>query len=117
MSERNLLAISIKHTEHKWKFGKACVLWGYHRTKDDEERCYAGYTMYPNCAELYSLDDWAKSGYVCDWMKLDEPVKMSIDLCKKYKKFDTVLIKMEDYIKYCEVADLPLDKQDGEWWG
>lgn len=35
MSERNLVAVSIKHTEYRWKFGKPCILWG-HRTKDDE---------------------------------------------------------------------------------
>lgn len=114
MNERNLVAISIKHTEHKWKFGMPCVLWGDYRTKDDEKRCYAGYTIYPNNAELYSLEDWAKSGYVCDWMKLDEPVKLSIDLCKNYKKYDTVLVLLEDYVKYCEVANLPLDRPKGE---
>ena len=26
MSERKYLAISIKHTEYKWKFGNECVL-------------------------------------------------------------------------------------------
>lgn len=37
MSERNLVAVSIKHTEFRWKFGMPCWLWG-HRTKDDEKR-------------------------------------------------------------------------------
>ena len=37
MKERKYLAISIKHTEWKWKFGKPCVLWGWHQTKDDEK--------------------------------------------------------------------------------
>ena len=27
-TERNLLAVSIKHTEYRWKFGMPCVLWG-----------------------------------------------------------------------------------------
>lgn len=111
MNERNLVAISIKHTEYKWRFGKPCVLWGDHRTKDDEERCYAGYTIFLNNAELYSLEDWANSGYMCDWMKLDAPVKLCVDFCKKYKKFDTVLVMLEDYIKYCAFAELPLDRQ------
>lgn len=35
-TERNLLAVSIKHTEYRWKFGMPCVLWGQ-RTKDDEK--------------------------------------------------------------------------------
>ena len=115
MNKRNLVAISIKHTTYKWRFGKACVLWGDHRTKDDEKRCFAGYTIYPNSAELYSLEDWANSGYVCDWMKLDEPVKLCVDLCKKYKKYDTILVTLEDYIKYCEFADLPLDRPRSEY--
>lgn len=114
MNERNLVAISIKHTEYKWKFGMPCVLWGFHRTKNDEKRCFSGYTLYPHNAELYSLDDWANSGYGCG-MKLDEPVKLGIDFCKKYKKFDTVLVTLEDYIKYCEVAGLPLDKPGVTW--
>lgn len=114
MSERNLVAISIKHTEHKWKFGMPCVLWGNHRTMDDEKRCFGGYTIYPNNAELYSLEDWKDSANL-PWLKVDAPVKLSIDLCKKYKGFDTVLVLLEDYIKYCEVACLPLDRPKGEY--
>ena len=59
MSERNLVAVSIKHTINGWKFGKPMVLWG-HRTKDDEKRSFGGYTQFPNNAEVYSLEDWAK---------------------------------------------------------
>lgn len=112
--ERNLLAISIKHTEHRWQFGKPCVLWGMTRTQDEERRCFGGYTIYPSDAELYSLDDWAQSGYAaCEWMKIDAPVKLSVDLCKKYREYDTVLVMAEDYIKYCEAASLPLEGAKG----
>ena len=52
MAERNLVAVSIKHTEYKWKFGDPLCLWGYKRTNDEEERCFAGYTLYPNVAEI-----------------------------------------------------------------
>ena len=114
MSERNLVAISIKHTEYKWKLGMPCVLWGDHRTKDDEKRCFGGYTIYPNNAELYSLEDWKDCANM-PWLKVDAPVKLSIDLCKKYKDFDTVLVLLEDYIKYCEVANLPLERPKGEY--
>lgn len=114
MSERNLVAVSIKHTEYKWKFGMPCVLWG-HRTKDDEKRSFGGYTQFPNNAEVYSLEDWANSAYAhSDIMKIDEPVQMCIDFCKKYKKFDTVLVSLEQYIKYCESAGLLLDRPE-EW--
>lgn len=110
MSERMYFAVSIKHTEYRWKFGKPCVLWG-HRTKDDEKRSFGGYTMYPNNAEVYSLEDWANSGYKnCEWMLVDRSVSMCIDFCKKYKKYDTVLVPVDLYMKYCECAGLPLDR-------
>lgn len=109
-SERNLVAVRVKHTEYRWKFGMPCVLWG-HRTKDDEKRSFGGYTQYPNNAEVYSLKDWAQSGYANDeWMKIDEPVHMCIDFCKKYKKYDTVLVPLDEYIGYCKMACLPLDR-------
>lgn len=110
--ERNLVAVSIKHTEYRWKFGKPCTLWG-HRTKDDEKRSFAGYTQYPNNAEVYSLEDWANSGYCQPCMKLDEPVQLCVNFCKKYKQYDTVLVSLDQYIDYCKCAGLPLDKPEG----
>lgn len=107
MAERNLLAVSIKHTEYKWKFGMPCVLWG-HRTTDGEKRSFGGYTLYPANAELYSLEDWQTSGYgSVDICKVDEPVKMEIGLCKRWKQYDTVLVRYDDYITYCKAANLP----------
>lgn len=106
VNERNLLAVSIKHTEYKWKFGMPCVLWG-RRTQDGEKRSFSGYTLYPNNAEMYSLKDWQKSGYgnggIC---KVEEPVKMEIGFCKKWRKFDTVLVRYDDYINYCRASGL-----------
>ena len=105
---RNLVAISIKHTEYKWKFGKPCILWG-HRTKDEEERSFGGYTQFPQNAEIYSLKEWQESGYghgnIC---KVDEPVSMEIGFCKKYKKYDTVLVRYDEYEGYCKMYGLPL---------
>lgn len=113
MGKRNLVAVSIKHTEYKWKFGKPCVLWG-HRTKDEEERSFGGYTEFPNNAEVYSLEEWQNSSYSgVDWMKTDEPVHMCVDFCKKYKQYDTVLVPLEEYIGYCKYACLPLDRPEG----
>ena len=106
-SKRHLIAISIKHTEYKWKFGMPCVLWGYKQTKDDEKRCFADYTQYPNKAEVYSLKDWHESGYG-DIIKMDEPVHMEIGFCKKWKNYDTVLVDKEEYINYCNTCCLPL---------
>lgn len=102
--ERNLLAVSIKHTEYKWKFGKPCVLWG-RRTDYVEKRSFSGYTTNPYKAELYSLNDWRKSDYgKVPWIKTDEPVRMRTNFCKKYRNYDTVLMKYDDYITYCEIA-------------
>lgn len=109
MEKRRYLAISIKHTAYGWKFGKPCVLWGYKRTADDEKRCFADYTQFPNKAELYSLEDWHKTTYG-SIIKMDEPVHMEIGLCKKWKNYDTVLIDEEEYIGYCKMACLPLDR-------
>jgi hypothetical protein len=101
MSERKYIGISIKHSIYDKKKGRL-ILWGGRRTKDDEERCFSGYTTDINKCELYSLEDFQKS-YGNGFIKCDEPVKMKIDLCKKYKKFDTVLVDIEDYKKYLEL--------------
>lgn len=109
MIERKYVAVSIKHTEYKWRFGKPCVLWG-HRTKDNEKRSFGGYTEFPNNAELYSLKDWYDRGYPLDCIKFDEPVHMEVNFCKKWRKYDTVLVPMDEYIGYCTMACLPLDR-------
>lgn len=110
MDERNLVAVSIKHTINGWKFGMPCWLWGS-RTRDEEKRSFSGYTEYPNSAEVYSLKEWQESGYgagnVC---KVDKPVQMCIGFCKKYKKYDTVLVPLDQYLAYCKGACLPLDR-------
>ena len=105
MTNRHYYAISIKHTEYRWKFGKPCTLWGYHRTEDNENRCFGGYTEDINSAELYSMDEFITkygSSICCS-----EPVKMNPNLCKKYKKYDTVLIDRDEYDMYyrmCKVG-------------
>ena len=112
-SERNLVAVSIKHTEYKWKFGMPCLLWG-HRTEDDQKRSFGGYTQFPHHAELYSLEDWEKSNYArSDIMKVDEPVQLDVNFCKKWKKYDTVLVPYDEYVAYCKFAHIPLDMPEG----
>lgn len=107
---RNLVAISIKHTEWRWKFGMPCWLWGS-RTEDNENRSFAGYTQYPYNAEIYTLEEWQKSGYGAgDICKVDEPVTMDINFCKKWKNYDTVLVPYEQYLCYCKAAGLPLER-------
>lgn len=109
-NERNLVAVSIKHTEYRWKFGMMCWLWG-HRTKDEEKRSFGGYTQFPHNAEIYSLKEWQESGYGNgDICKVDEPVSMEIGFCKKWKKYDTVLVPYEQYESYCKMACLPLER-------
>lgn len=120
MNERNLVAVSIKHSEYnfgvKWKFGMELVLWGDRKTSNNEPRAFAGYTRYLDCAERYSLQDWAESHYHNgSVMKIDEPVKLSFDFWKKYKNYDTVLVLEEDYRKYCEVAGIATQRPGVEY--
>ena len=113
MNTRNLFAISIKHSIHGWKLGKPLVLWGTRKTADDERRRFGGYSVYPKNAEVYSLQDWQNSGYsTCSWMKLDTPVKFCLNFCKKFKKYDTVLMEVEDYMAYCKLCGIPLEQPD-----
>lgn len=117
MTTRNLVAVSIKHSEYtfgvKWKFGMRLVLWGERQTPDDQPRSFAGYTRYLDRAERYSLQDWKESSYHNgSIMKIDEPVKLSFDFWKKYKSYDTVLVLEEDYRKYCEVAGISTSPEE-----
>jgi hypothetical protein len=95
--ERDYVAVSIKHTG--FKVGKPVVLWGYHTTRDDEKRCFGGYTVYPNKAERYALGEFEERGYPADCVK-PEPVPFTLDMFKKYKSFDTVLVKYEEIKRY-----------------
>jgi hypothetical protein len=108
MSKRDLFAISIQHTEYRWKFGMPCVLWG-HRTEDNERRSFGGYTLFPEKAELYTIEEFREHYGASDLFKYDEPVKLDINFCKKWKKYDTVFVRYEDYITYCKAAYLSLD--------
>ncbi|MDU3289867.1 DNA adenine methylase [Enterocloster bolteae] len=57
MKDRKYLAVSIKHSA-----GTRFTLWGWERTKDEQERCFTGYLGtidYDKC-ELYSLEDFQK---------------------------------------------------------
>lgn len=101
LDERKYVAISIKHSEHD--NGKIPVLWGSRRTKDNEERCFSGYTCDIEICELYALGEFQKSyGSNTYGMKTDEPVKMYFDYKKKYKKYDTVLVDEQEFIQYLQ---------------
>lgn len=106
-SGRKYVAVSVKHTEHGWKFGKPCVLWGYKHTSDDEKRCFADYTEYFNKAERYALGDFSAHGYGDD-IKDEEPVPMSIDFCSRWRNYDTVLVEEDIYRAYCQIAGIPM---------
>lgn len=110
-SDRKYVAISIKHTEYRWKFGMPCALWGWKQTEDDEPRCFAGYTLYLSKAEKYTVNDFAKHGYLTDIVK-SEPVKMTIDFCKKWRKYDTVLVDAEEYAAYCKLCGLQTEPKE-----
>ena len=105
MNDRKYVAISVKHTEYKWRYGMPCWLWGYKQTADYEKRCFAGYTNYLDKAERYALGEFREHGYG-DYIKDDAPVPLTIDFCKKWKKYDTVLVDEEVYRAYCIAACL-----------
>lgn len=109
-SERKYVAVSIKHTERGWKFGKPCVLWGYKHTSDDERRCFGGYTEDFNKAERYALGDFSAHGY--GDIKDDEPVPMSIDFCRRWRNYDTVLVEEDMYRAYCKVTGMPTEETE-----
>lgn len=111
-SERKYVAISIKHTQYKWKFGMPCWLWGYHQTEDDEPRCFSGYTEYLDKAERYSVEDW--EGHYSPTIVRREPVSLSADFCKKWKEYDSVLVEAEQYEQYCKLAGIPLCPSEKE---
>lgn len=114
---RKYVAVSIKHTAYRWKFGMPCVLWGYHQTEDGEPRCFSDYTEYLSKAERYALGDFRQHGYG-DFILDSEAVPLSIDFCKKWKKYDTVLVDADQYYHYCMMAGIPLsplkEAGDGE---
>lgn len=112
--ERKYVAISIKHSAYKWKFGKPLLLWGYKQTKDDEPRCFADYTFYLSKAERYALGEFTAHGYDPELCKDDEPVSICPDFCKRYKKYDTVLVDADMYFGYCLLSCLPTEPPNAE---
>ena len=104
-TERAYFAVSVKHSAHKWRFGKPLTLWGYKRTADGEARCFGGYTLNPDCAELYAPGDFEGHGYTADVVKPD-PVKLGQDFCRKYRDFDTVLVPAKDISDYWRLCGL-----------
>lgn len=113
-AERKYVAVSIKHTEHKWKFGDPCTLWGWKQTEDDKPRCFSDYTVYLSKAERYALGEFTAHGYDPDLCKDDEPVVMCPDFCKRYKRYDTVLVDAGMYFHYCLLCGLPIEPPNEE---
>jgi hypothetical protein len=99
--ERRYIAISIKHS----KGINGLVLWGT-RTKDDEKRCFSGYSDFvrntgKKC-ELYSLEEFRKA-YGNGVCKTDEPVKLTKNLLTKYRNYDTVLVDETEYMRFFDI--------------
>lgn len=105
MNERKYFAVSLKHL-YPWKFGDKLCLWGYKRTKDNEERCFGGYTECVENAELYSIEEFcgAYNKTIPHLMK-EEPVKIDYKQWRSLKAhYDSVLVAREDvesYYKMC----------------
>ena len=78
---------------------------GLHKTT--KKRCFSGYTGNADKCEIYSLEDFQEH-YGNGYIKCDEPVSMCPDLCRKYKKFDTVLVDADEYRRY--IAEIKANK-------
>lgn len=104
---RDYVAISIKHTAYKWSYGKPCVLWGWKRTSDTDERCFSGYTEYLEKAEIYSLNDFSEHGYPEESIPTFA-ASITPKMIKTYEKFDTVLVPVKEYFEYCKFFDIPM---------
>ena len=112
-SERKYVAVSIKHTEYRWKFGKPLVLWGWHQTPDDAPRCFSDYTEYLDKAERYALGDFAAHGYGDDILD-SESVPLGPNFCKFYKKYDTVLVEADIVRAYYQLCGLSTKPPRGD---
>lgn len=116
LEERPYVAVSIKHSEYKWKFGDPLVLWGDRGpTPDGEPRRFGGYTMYLDRAERYGLGDFQRHGYDPE-IVYPVPVQLQPRFCKTWKDYDTVLIMAEDYADYCRMADIPTGPETERGW-
>lgn len=112
--ERKYLAVSIKHSNGYWKYGKPLTLWGTRRSGDDEKRVFSGYTYYPKNAELYEAGAFVEHGYPTDCIK-EEPVKFTMDICRRWRKdYDTVLVLEEEILKYYKNNWLALERPEDD---
>lgn len=97
MNERKYIAVSVKHSD-----GYPFVLWGYHRTKDNEKRCFAGYTEDVNNAELYTIEEFKEAYgdeldiYNYNPLTVDD---LLLDFEKLKEKYDTVFVSEAEYRK------------------
>lgn len=102
MGERKYFVLSLKHL-YPWKFGETLCLWGNKRTKDNEYRCYGGYSGDIQRAELYSSEEFLKEYGRCT--KKDPLTALIPSELRALKKvFDCVLVPkdvVERYYKDC----------------
>lgn len=100
--ERKYLAVSIKHSlpSRGYQMTRPLVLWG-RRTEDDAtRRSFGGYTMDPEKAELYTIQEWitfaGKDSDILPW----QPVKCNANLLRNNRNVDSALVEYEDYMNY-----------------
>lgn len=74
--------------EHNAIFGGALLFWG-HRTNDNENRSFGGYTSdFSNC-ELYTLEEIENKHY-------HFPIYNDTMDYKEFKSYDDIIIKVDD---------------------
>lgn len=86
--------------EHNGIFAGALLFWG-HKTEDNEDRSFCGYTSDIDNCESYTLKEIEEKGYhfpiyesgmlFCDFLKLDDVIIKKSDLLR-FKELKTMKI-------------------------
>lgn len=106
-TKRLYLAVSTEHLFSLWSFGKPLLLLGK-RSLIGEKRTFDGHTFFPDDAELYSIEDM-ESGIQAEKDILASVIaKIDITYPEYYRHYKYILIKYNDYIRYCKTFGLPL---------
>ena len=108
IQERKYYAISLKHL-FPWKIGEPLCLWGrYGKSKDEEKRSYSGYTINPDRAEVYSIEEFNDEYRDPSWLCLSPQIDIgpAKEWRKMSRKYDTIFMDVDLVKKYYEEFDL-----------
>lgn len=84
--------------EHKGIFPGALLFWG-HKTEDNEERSFGGYTSDIDKCEMYTLREIEEKKYLFPVYEKGMPFY-------DFKKLNDVIIKKEDLLRFDELKTM-----------